>query len=171
MLGALLNWIGAHASAIQTLGTVVLVGITWWYVRLTKRLVDNGREQLAETRAMFEAQTGIGRAKLSAHAARLMETLNGLPAQNVHETQLRHCNMWSEGDERTLHDLGALLGPQMVEGVAETVASLVWIRQLYNRIADVNPAMGYRVADAENRNMTMHRERALAHLREMERMA
>jgi hypothetical protein len=51
------TWI-AIAAGMQAAAGVVLVGITASYVRLTKHLVDTSRAQLADARAILEAQTG-----------------------------------------------------------------------------------------------------------------
>lgn len=159
------NWIIPVSAAIQAVATIVLVIVTAWYVRLTKRIVETGREQLSDARAILEAQTGIGRARLAALAARLLKSLEDLPDGGVPEHQLRHSSMWSQIEEDRLLELTTTLGTSFGQRAPDIIAALVWIRQLYTRIIKVSPSMGYRTDQNEDLSYAENRKRAIDNLR------
>ena len=100
-----LNWILPVSAAVQAIATVVLVVITVRYVRLTSQIVETGRQQLSDARAILEAETGVGRARLLALARRLLDTLEPLMDRGIPQEQLRRAAMWSQGEEQRLLDL------------------------------------------------------------------
>ena len=75
----LLRFLNENAGAIQAVSTVVLVAITWWYARLTQRLAQTAREQLAESRTVRQEQVGEKRAIIRAQLLRLVEALASVP--------------------------------------------------------------------------------------------
>ena len=53
---ALVEALNKNSGAIQAVSTIVLVGITWWYARLTQRLARTAKEQLQESRDVRREQ-------------------------------------------------------------------------------------------------------------------
>ena len=53
---AVVDALNANSGAIQAASTVVLVGITWWYARLTQKLSQIAKEQLQESKAVRKEQ-------------------------------------------------------------------------------------------------------------------
>jgi hypothetical protein len=45
----MLNWLNTNAGAVQAVCTLVLVGVTWYYVRLTKLIAETSHRQLSAT--------------------------------------------------------------------------------------------------------------------------
>jgi hypothetical protein len=156
------SWILPVAAAVQALATVVLVGVTMWYVRLTRQLVENSRQELADARALLETEAARKGSELLALTKRLLHTLDGLPAQGIGEA-LRHSAMWSAADEDRFGALAAFLS--FGHEVAEIVPALVWIQQLYGRVTAVSLDRGYAPADAEARDYPGYRRGAVDKLR------
>jgi hypothetical protein len=160
-----LNWILPVSAAIQAIATVVLVIVTVRYVRLTRQIVETGRQQLSDARAILEAQTGVGRATLLALAKRLLDTLEPLPNQGIPPEQLRRAAMWSQSEEQRLFDLATALGSPFAGKAPETVAGLAWVRQLHGRITRDSETIGYGSNSKEELAYTENRGRALNGLR------
>jgi len=41
-----MNWLNQNAGAIQAFATAVLIGVTWRYVRLTRRMATTMEQQM-----------------------------------------------------------------------------------------------------------------------------
>jgi hypothetical protein len=144
-----LGWILPVSAAVQAIATVVLVGITARYVRLTRHLVTTGQQQLSDARAILEAQAGIGRVRLLALATRLLDTLEPFSAQGIPVEQLRRAAMWVPDDEHRFFELATALGSPIADKAADVVRGLTWVRLLQGRITSVSEGLGYGVSQKE----------------------
>ena len=90
-----INWLNSNSGAIIALATVVLVGVTWRYVRLTKHYVHLTKEILEESRQMrVDAQKPEINVDLSScvmgdgqtHVDLYVENLGGGPAYDIEFT-------------------------------------------------------------------------------------
>jgi len=160
-----LGWILPVSAAVQAIATVVLVVITARYVRLTRQIVETGRQQLSDARAILEAQTGVGRARLLALAKRFLDTLEPLADRGIPQEQLRRSAMWSQGEEQRFFELATSVGGPFAEKASEIAAGLAWVRQLHSRITSLSENLGYGTDQKEELAYVENRGRALNGLR------
>lgn len=141
------HFLNSNAGAIQAIAalttslvTVVLVFITWRYVRLTRRLAEAAS---AEMSFHEEAETEKWR-ELNAYTKLIRGLLSGLPAsEQGADRAIRQAPSWESGDVMRLQRLAARLDRHAGERAAIVVTAMTWLAERLHEVKSKDPAEGY----------------------------
>ena len=127
----MLAWLDTHAGAVQAIATVVLVGITAWYARLTRKIA-----QAAAAGAEIQRQAAVAqRLRFLGVVARLELHLTRLP-DNPNESKLRNATLWSERDLDELLALAPNVGELAVIDAQTVALDLRWLAECVLYVKD-----------------------------------
>jgi hypothetical protein len=156
------------AAAVQAVATLVLVGVTVWYVRLTRGILRTSQAQLADAHSLLDAGLQLSRNHLRGQLEKFKAAIDPLPPTGIPVPQLRLSAMWSAPDEEKLLHLASGMGSVAAEAASRAVPSLMWLRELHARIVRTSELQGYGLNDREARLYQQHRTAALRELRTLE---
>ena len=145
---SVITWLNNNSNAVEALGSVaaVLVSVgsllvTIVLARLTRRYVALTNTIAAATKAQAEFNSNLQReAKEGAaeslyhHARRLKAVVNALPKDKPAVEQLRHFNLFGEGDVTELQRLTQLVGGEVYRQTTLALTGLHWLLGLIERI-------------------------------------
>jgi len=131
------KWLNANAAAVQAIAaivstaiTVVLVAITWRYVRLTRDLALIARRQLELVNAARVAEASARRTRLDALISRLRAVRASLQVPPQHPERLLEPPLWSDAETLELHQLAAAVDATAAELARDAVGFLSGLRDL-----------------------------------------
>ncbi len=140
------EFLNSNAAAIQAIAalttalvTMVLVLITWRYVRLTQRLAEAAKAEL-----MFheEAEAEKWR-ELNAYTKLIRDLLSGLPVREQDaERAMRQAASWEAGDLMRLQRLAARLDRLAGEHAAVVVTAMTWLGERLHEVKAADPSEG-----------------------------
>ena len=158
-----ITWLNANRNAVEALGsmaavlvsvgslvvTIVLARLTGKYVALTNTIA-------AATKAQAEFNSNLQReAKEAAaeslyhHARRLKAVVNALPKDKPVIDQLRHFNLFGEGDVAELQRLTQVVGGEVYRQTTLALTGLHWLLGLIDRIKATPELTGYVLSPQE----------------------
>lgn len=154
---AVVTWLNTNSSAVQALGSVVAVFVsvgslvvTIVLARLTGRYVALTNTIAAATKAQAEFNSALQReAKQAAaeslyhHARRLKAVVNALQKDKPVVNQLRHFNLFGEGDVAELQRLTQLVGGEVYRQTTLALTGLHWLLGLIERIKATSDLTAY----------------------------
>jgi hypothetical protein len=158
-----ITWLNANSNAVEALGSVAAVlvslgslSVTIVLARLTKRYVALTTTIAAATKAQAEFNSALQReAKEAAaeslyhHAWRLKGVVNALPKDKPAVDQLRHFNLFGEGDVAELQRLTQLVGGEVYRQTTLAITGLHWLLGLIDRIKATSEGAGYVLSPQE----------------------
>ncbi len=128
--------IQAVAALVSALVTVVLVYITWRYVRLTQRLAEAAS---AEMSFHEEAEAEKWR-ELNAYTKLIRSLISGLPAAEQGAVRImRQAPSWEPGDVMRLQRLAARLDRRAGERAAAVVTAMTWLGERLHEVKTADP--------------------------------
>ncbi|MBP6697666.1 MAG: hypothetical protein KA175_08620, partial [Flavobacteriales bacterium] len=130
IFAAIVDALNKNSGAIQAVSTVVLVGITWWYARLTRALSRTAHEQLQESRATRSDQTKERYAILQAQLAKMQDVLRRVPEDGTPQ-QSAVLELMAHYDEFQ-HDLmkgATFLSPELREHIDKILSALTTLKE------------------------------------------
>jgi len=153
----LITWLNANSNAVEALDSVAVVlvsvgslVVTIILARLTGRYVALTNTIAAATKAQAEFNSALQReAKEAAseslyhHARRLKAVVNALPKDKPVMDQLRHFNLFGEGDVTELQRLTQLVGGEVYGQTSLALTGLHWLLGLIDRIKATPELTGY----------------------------
>src|SRR6202521_5699708 len=160
---SVIAWLNANSNAVEALGsmaavlvsvgslvvTIVLARLTGKYVALTNTIA-------AATKAQAEFNSNLQReAKEAAaeslyhHARRLKAVVNALPKDKPVIDQLRHFNLFGEGDVAELQRLTQVVGGEVYRQTTLALTGLHWLLGLIDRIKATPELTGYVLSPQE----------------------
>jgi len=162
---ALVTWLNNNTNAVQALGSVVVVFVsigslvvTIVLARLTGKYVALTNTIAAATKAQAEFNSALQRdAKQAAaeslyhHARRLKGVVNALPKDRPAVNQLRHFNLFGEGDVAELQRLTQLVGGEVYRQTTLALTGLHWLLGLIDRIKATPDLTDYVLSPQEER--------------------
>ena len=142
---AFLDYLNRYSNLVVGMATVVLVAVTWWYVRLTKQVVDTNREQLADLREQRAASDLRLRRYLASVADRIVRCLEELPVgpRDNPDQKMRRATLWTEDDVQQVEITSAGLEPDVAAKAASATKSTLWLLTWVGRVRAVEPRQGY----------------------------
>jgi hypothetical protein len=145
-MSELWTWLNANAAAVQALAsviallvTVVLAGLTAWYVSVTRTIATAAA---AQARALQEATGRVDAAALrglASHLTRLNIAVGLLNEQSPNEPELRTKFQLTSDDGNQLERLAQACTVDIHGEVAPCTASMRWLVGLADRVRSVNP--------------------------------
>jgi hypothetical protein len=158
-----ITWLNANSNAVEALGSVAAVlvslgslSVTIVLARLTRKYVALTNTIAAATTAQAEFNSALQReAKEAAteslyhHAQRLKGVVNALPKDKPAVEQLRHFNLFGEGDLTELQRLTQLVGGEVYRQTTVALTGLRWLLGLIDRIKATSDGAGYIVSSQE----------------------
>ena len=162
---ALVAWLNNNTNAVQAFGSVVVVFVsigslvvTIVLARLTAKYVALTNTIAAATKAQAEFNSALQReAKQAAaeslyhHARRLKSVVNSLPKDRPAVSQLRHFNLFGEGDVAELQRLTQLVGGEVYRQTTLALTGLHWLLGLVDRIKATSDLTAYVLSPQEER--------------------
>jgi len=115
---------------VQAAATTALVGVTIWYVRLTREILRTSQAQLADSRALLDARLHVSRKQLRAILVKIEAIVRPLNPTQVPVDYFRRSGIWEISDEERVLQLAATLTSDAGEAAGRLVSSLSWLRQL-----------------------------------------
>lgn len=160
---ALVTWLNNNTNAVQAFGSVVVVFVsigslvvTIVLARLTAKYVALTNTIAAATKAQAEFNSALQReAKEAAaeslyhHARRLKSVVNSLPKDRPAVNQLRHFNLFGEGDVAELQRLTQLVGGEVYRQTTLALTGLHWLLGLIDRIKATSDPTDYVLSPQE----------------------
>lgn len=144
-----IEWLNANSGAVQAVATVVLVGITAWYVKLTRDLARTTREQLEHALQLRDEQQKESKTQFRTLIQSLIDTLEEFPERMPPPVpELTSVSLWTPEEELALVTLSARLLPQHAELAGETRRYIAWLRDLVQRTRKRDPKSGQRYGGA-----------------------
>jgi len=142
---AFLDYLNRYSNLIVGMATMVLVAVTWRYVRLTKQLVDTNRDQLADLRKHHAATDLRERRYLASVAGRIVRCLEELPVgpRDNPDPKVRGAMLWSEEDVQDVEITSAGLQSDLAGKAANASRSALWLLAQIKRVRAVDPRQGY----------------------------
>lgn len=135
----MLNWLARYANLVQAvdslvsvLVTIVLAGITYQYVRLTQRIVEQSDAQLAILRESANARINT----LAGQVRTLQLLLEGLPVDQTGADRIHTAPLWNADNIADLQRLTAEHSRRAGELASEIVPSLKWLRDRVGNVKD-----------------------------------
>jgi hypothetical protein len=161
-----ITWLNANSNAVEALGSVAAVlvsvgslSVTIVLARLTRRYVALTNTIAAAAKAQAEFNSALQReAKEAAteslyhHAQRLKGVVNALPKDRPAVEQLRHFNLFGEGDLTELQRLTQLVGGEVYRQTTVALTGLRWLLGLIDRIKATPEGSGYVLSTQEERS-------------------
>lgn len=161
-----ITWLNANSNAVEALGSVAAVlvslgslSVTIVLARLTRKYVALTNTIAAATQAQAEFNSALQReAKEAAteslyhHAQRLKGVVNALPKDKPAVEQLRHFNLFGEGDLTELQRLTQLVGGEVYRQTTIALTGLRWLLGLIDRIKATSEGAGYVLSQQEERS-------------------
>jgi hypothetical protein len=158
-----ITWLNANSNAVEALGSVAAVlvslgslSVTIVLARLTRKYVALTNTIAAATQAQAEFNSALQReAKEAAteslyhHAQRLKGVVNALPKDKPAVEQLRHFNLFGEGDLTELQRLTQLVGGEVYRQTTIALTGLRWLLGLIDRIKATSEGAGYVLSHQE----------------------
>ncbi|HEY8832958.1 MAG TPA: hypothetical protein VIM21_10690 [Gemmatimonadaceae bacterium] len=158
-----ITWLNNNSNAVEALGSVaaVLVSVgslvvTIVLARLTRRYVALTNTIAAATKAQAEFNSKLQReAKEGAaeslyhHARRLKAVVSALPKDKPVVDQLRHFNLFGEGDVAELQRLTQLVGGEVYRQTTLALTGLHWLLGLIERIKATRDPSAYVLSPQE----------------------
>jgi len=143
------DWLNRNAAAVQALAsvfsvitTIVLLGITRQYVKLTQELARAAREQLK-----FQERTFVSEgAQLVTLVDVFLGSLKRIPTKESEGDQLRTASLWKHSDITTFGSLAATVLGTRTE-VQRAIQRLNWIRTTAEKVQQAAQADGHRWQD------------------------
>ncbi len=141
------HFLNANAGAIQAMAslatsivTLVLVFITWRYVRLTGRLAEAATAEM-----VFREEAGAEKwRELNAHTKLIRGMLSGLPVtEQDADRRMRQVTSWEPADVMRLQRLAARLDRGAGERAAAVVAAMTWLGERVREVKNSDPEAGY----------------------------
>lgn len=143
-----ITWLNANSNAVEALGSIaaVLVAagsltVTIVLARLTRKYVALTNTIAAATKAQAEFNSALQREAKEAsaeslyhHARRLKGIVSALPKDKPVVDQLRHFNLFGEGDLAELQRLTQLVGGEVYRQTTLALTGLHWLLGLIDRI-------------------------------------
>ncbi len=141
------QFLNANAGAIQAIAalttslvTVVLVFITWRYVRLTRRLAEAASVQMSFHQ---EAEAEKWR-ELNAYTKLIRGLISALPEREQDpDRAMRQAASWEPGDVKRLQRLAARLDRRAGERAAAIVAAMTWLGERVREVKETGSADQY----------------------------
>jgi hypothetical protein len=145
---ALITWLNANRNAVEALGsmaavlvsvgslivTIVLARLTGKYVALTNTIAAATKAQAEFNSALQREAKEAATESLYHHARRLKAVVNALPKDKPVVDQLRHFNLFGEGDVAELQRLTQLVGGEVYGQTTLALTGLHWLLGLIDRI-------------------------------------
>jgi hypothetical protein len=161
-----ITWLNANSKAVEALGSVAAVlvsagslSVTIVLARLTRRYVALTNTIAAATQAQADFNSSLQReAKEAAteslyhHAQRLKGVVNALPKDKPAVEQLRHFNLFGEGDVTELQRLTQLVGGEVYRQTTVALTGLRWLLGLIDRIKATSDGADYTLSSQEERS-------------------
>jgi hypothetical protein len=161
-----ITWLNANSNAVEALGSVAAVlvslgslSVTIVLARLTRKYVALTNTIAAATKAQAEFNSALQReAKEAAteslyhHAQRLKGVVNALPKDRPAVEQLRHFNLFGEGDLTELQRLTQLVGGEVYRQTTIALTGLRWLLGLIDRIKATSEGAGYVLSSQEEKS-------------------
>ena len=125
------------AAIAQGIAAVVLVGITWWYARLTKSLVETAAKQVAMSEKRSREAFEFALRKVRSAIQRVLAALNALPEGEAVvgvETKFRTVAVWDQATVSGIERIGLQIQLFDDADAARFVEDAGWLLQ---RIRDV----------------------------------
>ncbi len=137
------HFLNSNAGAIQAMAalttslvTVVLVAITWQYVRLTQRLAEAATVEMV---VHEEAEAEKWR-ELNAYTKLIRGLLSGLPPDREGaQRAMRQATSWEPGDVMRLQRLAARLDRRAGERAASIAAAMTWLGERVREVKNTDP--------------------------------
>ena len=130
------DWLNKNAAAVQALAsvfsvitTIVLLGITRQYVKLTQELARAAREQLKFQERSFVSEG----AQLVTLVDVFLGSLKRIPTKESEGDQLRTASLWKHSDVTTFGSLAATVLGTRTE-VQRAIQRLNWIRTTAEKV-------------------------------------
>lgn len=171
-----MDWLAKHSSAIQAIASiagvfvaVVLAGVTYWYVRVTRAIANSSLQQLGEMKAAAHATMQRNTRALGDLALRIRNSLAALDADAPRDNQLRAFNQVNESDISRLEVFSSQLNNAVI--LAAESAAVVAIREILATIGDVkgtHPGAGWQMRPGQIENWRRARENSDRSLHEIE---
>jgi uncharacterized protein YukE len=144
----MVDWLNHNAGAIEALTAIaslivtgVLVGITWRYVRLTKKLAEAANaELLARTEA-----ANARRRDLAANVQFLAKVVKSVPAVNRSDFDrlIRNSIAWDEFDFGHFRALASEVSPDAAHAAAEIESQMRRIQAIIAEVKSTPTGRGY----------------------------
>jgi len=158
-----ITWLNTNSNAVQAFGSVVAVFVsvgslvvTIVLARLTGKYVALTNTIAAATKAQAEFNWTLQReakqaaaASLYHHARRLKAIVNALPKDKPVVNQLRHFNLFGEGDVAELQRLTQLVGGEVYRQTTLALTGLHLLLGLIDRIKATSELTGYVLSPQE----------------------
>lgn len=151
-----MNWLNAHASAIQalasvaTLGvTVVLAVLTGRYVRLTKSIADTAWQQMQYVKLAATTARKQTAVSLEALSKRLRVPLASLDPNVPKPKQVREYSLLSQQDISDLETLARDVSDDATRFAGKAAVSPRRILGVIDEAKPVNPTLGWRPSDTQ----------------------
>jgi len=132
--------IQAVSAIISAIVTVVLVGITWRYVVLTKKIADTAERQLQQ----LGREEAAKRRQLLTMIKMLRMHLKTLPEEQSKGESMRKATLWDADDLIALQNLAAEVGMAPGQIAAKTGTELRRLSELVTQVKSTNPLQGVR---------------------------
>ena len=171
-----LDWLAKHSSAIQAIASiagvfvaVVLAGVTYWYVGVTRAIANSSLQQLGEMKAAAHATMQKNIRTLGDLALRIRNSLAALDADAPRDNQLRAFNQVNESDISRLEVFASQLNNAVI--LAAESAAVLAIREILATIGDVkgtHPGAGWQMRPGQIENWRRAREGSDRSLHEIE---
>ena len=147
--GSVIAWLDAHAGAVQALATVVLVAVTFWYVRITRDISISARKQLLQATQVIEASRRESRRSFLAMTHRFLGEISSLPIPVNDGPIVRNTVAWADRELRDFETLARSVDDVEPEQVSKVVGSLKGLALTIRALQEVPVAHGKRFTSFE----------------------
>ena len=142
-----MNFLNTYAPGIQAVSailsatvTVVLVVITWRYVKLTQRIAETAERQLEQLSREDETR----RRQLLTMVKMLRMHLKTVPKEKSHAESMRKSTLWDSDELIALQNLAAEVGMKPGQIAAQVGTAMRRLSELITNVKNTNPDSGVR---------------------------